>query len=144
MAQLVKNLSAMQETWVGSLDREDPLEKGIATHSSSLAWRIPWTEELGRLYSPWDRKESDTTVRLTFAFSSVVYTVNPQVPIHPTTSPFPSWCSYVYSIYLWSLFLFFLYVWGDCWSFLSCAVFMMAHGLFVTLTSPVAGFRLSI
>ena len=43
VAQLVKNLPAMQETWVQSLDREDPLEKGKATHSSILAWRIPWT-----------------------------------------------------------------------------------------------------
>ena len=42
---MVKNLPAMQETCVQSLDREDPLEKGIATHSSILAWRIPWTEE---------------------------------------------------------------------------------------------------
>ena len=49
MAQLVKNLSAMQETWVRSLDWEDPLEKEMATYSSILAWRIPWTEELGRL-----------------------------------------------------------------------------------------------
>ena len=48
------------ETWVGSLGREDPLEKGMATHSSILAWRILWTEELGGLHS-WDRKESDTT-----------------------------------------------------------------------------------
>ena len=43
MAQLVKNPSAMQETWVRSLGFEDPLEKGKATHSSILAWRIPWT-----------------------------------------------------------------------------------------------------
>ena len=43
VAQLVKNLSAMQETWVQSLGWEDPLEKGKAIHSSSLAWRIPWT-----------------------------------------------------------------------------------------------------
>ena len=43
MAQLVKNLPAMQEAWVGSLGWEDPLEKGKATHSSILAWRIPWT-----------------------------------------------------------------------------------------------------
>ena len=41
MTQMVKNLSAMQETWVQFLDREDPLEKGAATHSSILAWRIP-------------------------------------------------------------------------------------------------------
>ena len=43
MAQTIKNLPAMQETWTRSLDWEDPLEKGIATHSSILAWRIPWT-----------------------------------------------------------------------------------------------------
>ena len=51
MAQMVKNLPAMQETWVRSLDREDPLEKGMATHSSILAWRIPWTQEPGGLQS---------------------------------------------------------------------------------------------
>ena len=49
MTQLVKNLPAMQETWVWFLGWEDPLEKGIATHSSSLAQRIPWTEETGGL-----------------------------------------------------------------------------------------------
>ena len=46
---MVKNLPAMWETWVQSLGQEDPLEEGTATHSSILAWRIPWTEELGRL-----------------------------------------------------------------------------------------------
>ena len=49
VTQTVKNLSAMQETWVRSLDREDHLEKEMATHSSILAWRIPWTEEPGGL-----------------------------------------------------------------------------------------------
>ena len=49
VAQLVKNLPVMQETWVQFLGQEDGLEKGMATHSSILAWRIPWTEELGRL-----------------------------------------------------------------------------------------------
>ena len=49
MAQTVKNLTAMQDTWVQCLGREDPLEKGLANHSSILAWRIPWTEEPGRL-----------------------------------------------------------------------------------------------
>ena len=51
MAQMVKNLPAMQETQVQSLGWEDPLEKGMATHSSILAWRIPWTEEPGGLQS---------------------------------------------------------------------------------------------
>ena len=48
---MVKSLPAMQETWVRSLSWEDPLEKGIATHSSILAWKIPWTEEPGKLQS---------------------------------------------------------------------------------------------
>ena len=51
VAQMVKNPPAMQETWVQSLDWEDPPEKGMATHSSILAWRIPWTEEPGGLQS---------------------------------------------------------------------------------------------
>ena len=49
VAQVVKNLHAIWETWVLSLGWEDPLEEGVATHSSILAWRIPWTEEPGRL-----------------------------------------------------------------------------------------------
>ena len=60
VAQRVKSLPAVQETWVQSLGREDPLEKGKATHSSNLAWRIPWTEEPGGLRSM-GPKESDTT-----------------------------------------------------------------------------------
>ena len=51
MAQIVKNLHATQETQVQSLDREDSLEKGMVTHSRILAWRIPWTEESGKLQS---------------------------------------------------------------------------------------------
>ena len=61
MAHTVKNLPAMQETRIQSLDRENPFEKGIATHSSILAWRIPWSEEPGGLYSPWTQRELDTT-----------------------------------------------------------------------------------
>ena len=52
MAQMVKNLPTMQETWIHSLGGENPLEKGMATHSSIVAWRIPWTEEPGRDVSP--------------------------------------------------------------------------------------------
>ena len=51
VAQMVKCLPAMRETWVRSLGWEDPLEKGMATHSRTLAWKIPWTEEPGRLQS---------------------------------------------------------------------------------------------
>ena len=52
MAQTIKRLSTMWETWVQSLGQEDSLEKEMATHSSTLAWKIPWTEELGVGYSP--------------------------------------------------------------------------------------------
>ena len=60
---MVKNLPAMQETWVQSLSWEDPLEKGMATHSSILAWEIPWTEKPGGLKSM-GHKELDMTERL--------------------------------------------------------------------------------
>ena len=61
MAQTVKNLTAMWKTNFDTWGQDDPLEKGMATHNSILAWRIPWTDELGRLYSPWSRKGSDMT-----------------------------------------------------------------------------------
>ena len=60
VVQSVKNVPAMQETWVQFLGWEDPLEKEMATHSSILAWEIPWTEEPGRLKSM-GSKESDVT-----------------------------------------------------------------------------------
>ena len=65
VAQTVKNLPAVRETCVQSLGWKDPLEKGMATHSSIVAWRISWTEEPGRSHGvtrvPWGRKESDMT-----------------------------------------------------------------------------------
>ena len=61
VAQLVKNLPAMQEPWVQSLGWEDPLEKGKATHSSIVAWKSPWTEQPGGLPPMQGCKESDTT-----------------------------------------------------------------------------------
>ena len=56
VTQTVTNLLVMQEIWVPSLGREDPLEKGMATHSSILAWRIPWTEELVGIQSMGSRR----------------------------------------------------------------------------------------
>ena len=67
MAQTVKHLPALRETRVRFLGREDPLEKEMAIHSSTLAWKIPWTRSLIG-YSPWGREESDTTERLHFHF----------------------------------------------------------------------------
>ena len=60
VAQMVKNPPAIRETWVQSLGREDPLEQEMATPSSILGWRIPWTEEPGG-YNPWGHKEWDAT-----------------------------------------------------------------------------------
>ena len=66
VAQRLKHLPAMRETWVGSLSQEDPLEKEMATHSSIVAWRIPWTEKPGG-YSPRAHKELAKTERLTLS-----------------------------------------------------------------------------
>ena len=63
MDQVVKNPTAS----AGDLGQEDPLEKGMATYSSNLAWRIPWAEEPGKLYSPWGCEESDMTEQLTLS-----------------------------------------------------------------------------
>ena len=71
VAQWVKRLSTMWETWVRSQGWEDSLEKKMATHSSTLALKIPWTEELGASYYPWGRKESGTTERLHFHFNDL-------------------------------------------------------------------------
>ena len=68
MVQTVKNLPAMQETWIQSLDREDPVKKEKADHASILAWIIQWTEEPSGLQSGGCR-ESDTTEQLTFSLS---------------------------------------------------------------------------
>ena len=76
VAQKVKNLPSMQETRVLSLGWEDLLEKGMATHSSILVWRIPWTEEPGRP-SPWCRTESDTTERLTLLHGATYRELTP-------------------------------------------------------------------
>ena len=68
---MVKSLPAMRETQVQSLGREDPLEKDMATYSSIIACKIPWTKEPGRLYSPWGHIASDTTEQL--ILSSLFY-----------------------------------------------------------------------
>jgi len=66
VAQMLKHLPAMWETWVQSLGQEETLEKKMATPSSILAWKIPWTEDSGR-YSPWGCKELYTTEQLTLS-----------------------------------------------------------------------------
>ena len=90
VAQRLKRLPAMRETWVWSLGREDPLEKELATHSSILAWRNPWTEEPGRLQSM-GSQESDMTERLHFHFQTGTKADNVgevcRPPVAPTRRP---------------------------------------------------------
>ena len=94
MAQEVKNLSVMQDTQVQSLDWDDPLEKVMATHSSILAWRIPWTEEPGGL-QPVGHEELDTTEQLTLSLSLLSlrshHTGTWRKCLPPELSP--NWCS---------------------------------------------------
>ena len=70
MAQMVKNLPARQETRVQSLDWEDPLEKGMATHPSILAWRIPWTKKAARLQPMGSQRVRHNSVTNTFTFQN--------------------------------------------------------------------------
>ena len=70
VARMVKNPPAMQDTWVQSLGQEDPLEKGMATYYSILAWRIPWTEEPGGLQSMGSQRSWTRLSDLTFTFAT--------------------------------------------------------------------------
>ena len=74
---MVKNPPAMQETWVQSLDWEDTLEKGTATHSSILVWRSPWTEEAGRLQSMRSQR-----VRHDLGLSNICHNLRLQITQH--------------------------------------------------------------
>ena len=78
---MLDKASCTPHPWVRSLGGEDPLEKGMATHSSILAWRIPWTEEPVRLHSPWSCKESDRAEWLTH-----LHFLYPRIPKHLSTS----------------------------------------------------------
>ena len=69
--QMVKNLLAMQETWVRSLDQEDPLDKVMATHFSILAWKIPWAEEPCRLQSVGSQRVGHSYSHCTFSLSLI-------------------------------------------------------------------------
>ena len=76
MVQMVKNLPAVWETWVQSLGREDPLEKGMAFHSSILAWRIPWTEEPGGGLQSIALQKLDMAEQLTLSLHFKVLFIN--------------------------------------------------------------------
>ena len=71
---MIKNPPAMQETWVRSLGWEDSLEKGMAVHSSILAWRIPWIEDPGRLQSLWSQSQTQLSNFHSLTFSTYLRT----------------------------------------------------------------------
>ena len=83
VARLVKNLPAMWKTWIWFLGWEDPLKKGMGTHFSNLAWRIPWTEEPGRVQSMGSRRVSKDWA--TFTFTKLI--INVMYLNHPETTP---------------------------------------------------------
>ena len=82
VTQMVKNLPAMQKTRIWSLSWEDPLEKRMTSHSSILVWRIPWTEELGRMQSMGSQRVGHNWVT-SLSLSCIVFTVLRQVPSRP-------------------------------------------------------------
>ena len=102
VAQTVKNLAVMQETWFWSLGWEDPLEKGMATHSSSLAWKIPWAEEPGRLQSMGSQRvEYDWTTNI-FTFLAFNTLANLESGGHPSFSSALVVCVRVFLDGCWS------------------------------------------
>ena len=110
VVQMVKSLPAMQETWVWFLGWEDPLEMEMATHSSILSWKIPWTEEPG---GPWDHKESDTTERLTL--SRLVFIFLRDICLQFSFS-IVGWCWYQGKLSLsWEVFPSLLFFGGHSW-----------------------------
>ena len=94
LAQSVKTLPAMQQTWVWSLGWEDPLEKGMATHSSTFAWRSPWPEEPGRLQSMGvqrGRHNWATSIFTTFTPCWTSHVCPGEYPVHHTSLGIPPW-----------------------------------------------------
>ena len=124
---MVKNLSAMQETWVQSLGWEEHLEKEMATHSSILAWKIPWTEEAGMLQSlGWQRVGHDWATSLATVLSSLGESFSLQIEDKRLVEfDLSSW-TYLILISL-------CYALGLCHSFKSCALplSLLFHALFL-------------
>ena len=117
VAQLVKNLPAMQAAWVRSLGWEDPMEKGMATHSSILAWRIPW-----------GCKESDTTERLSLTGLKIV--VNSHAVIRSLTrTASPKWLRFFFFFSFFFSYLFFQITLGRAGALNSFVLFLFFNFL---------------
>ena len=97
VAQMIKNLPAMWETWIRSLDQEDPLEKGMATHSSILACRIPWTEEPGSTPTAREAALWEPVRSLVPGQAGVLG--GPQSPCHSSPSPCSA-CGFLKRVYI--------------------------------------------
>jgi len=141
--RLVKNLPAIWETWVQSLNWEDPLEKGKITHSSIMAWRIPWT-----IYNPWGHKESDMTERLSlssFQSSRRVHSLEQRFLaiylksflkkyIHQGLNPE----AMVHKFYRWSKIYNFLKFYKQFWTYRRSYMYGSYMSLFLILTATAA------
>ena len=129
MAQLVKNMPAMQEIRVWSLGQEDPLEKGMATHSSILAWRIPWTEEPGRLQFMGSQRMGQNWANNTLQKEKKIWKVHENRGKMKITEPHLKAIMDML-VYFLSVFFFFLH-WNMClygiWQD-DCSVFIFLAG----------------
>ena len=104
MAQRVKRLSAMQDTRVRLLSREDPLEKEMATHSSTLAWKIPWMEEPSRLQSiGWQRVGHESDFTFTFPFSLTAIPATSTTTVTTSTETFTEFLLGTWDCSVWSI-----------------------------------------
>ena len=115
VAHIVKKLIAMQETWIRSLGQKDPLEKEMATHSSIFAWRIPWTEEPGRLQSMASQRIGYNLGTFTFTFSCMFYCFEVRnqsrdIQQHSSSNVPAMHCSWTLLIF-YNVFEFFLKFW---------------------------------
>ena len=136
LAQTVKNLLTMQETWVWSLSQEDPLEKGMATHSSILVWRIPWTEEHRGLQSMGLQRVGHDWATSTFTFhrgtTSLAFVIHLQPILNPckTILNHNSWEGLVHSHPHWVFCIIFPL------SLLILKLFLVINYLFCSLGTP--------
>ena len=101
VAQMVKNLPAMRETWVWSLGWEDALEESMATHSSILAWRIPWTEEPGRLQSTGSQSQSQSATN-TFTVTNYICGIVPWRSLMWCRMRKSGWMAKMWRIFSWA------------------------------------------
>ena len=140
VAQMVKHLSTMRETWVQSLGWEDPLEKEMATHSRTIAWKTPWTEEPGRLQSMGSQRVwhnwATSLLKVVFcADGNLLHCFSPAARFYLRCTLRCGWMVLVFSI------KFFLSILGSCTSKQLCKCEILSFLLFQSLANWLEGGR---